>query len=82
MSDIDLHLCSGPGDHGNSAEDYGDPMAVLDLTGLDDDPDGEGAEEVADDAPEEQLDNPGGLEAGIEEGLEEGQGSEEDLAYE
>lgn len=33
----------GPSDHGNNAENYGDLMAVLDLTGLDDPVDEEDA---------------------------------------
>ena len=41
------HFCfnSGPGNHGGSAEDYGDPMAVLDLTGLEEIPGSDGIEE-------------------------------------
>ncbi len=53
---------SGPGDHGGSAEDYGDPMAVLDLTGLDEiaGSDGieEGVESEVEEGTEEQLEQP------------------------
>ena len=63
-------------------EDYGDPMAVLDLTGLDDVSDSEGPEEVLNDVREERLGNPLGLEEGVEEGVEEAQGPEEGLVDE
>ena len=54
ISNTDVYLYSGPGDHGN-AEDYGDPMAVLDLTGLDSDvPNSDGLEqEVLEEVAEE-----------------------------
>ena len=59
------HFCfnSGPGNHGGSAEDYGDPMAVLDLTGLEEIPGSDGIEECVDyeveGGPEERLEESG-----------------------
>lgn len=44
-------------DNGNSAEDYGDPMVVLDLSGLDEVPGSDGLEDCVDEGLEEAVDD-------------------------